>query len=122
MTPSIDPGTLCSGIALRPDDPTKFVCRCCGDTMTILVGEGSNAEYQVTPGGFCWNCGFGQCPETCPNYVDLEDQPTAADIERWELEDRMGGPCPECGNVGACGYDSEGRAMIHVMPVDSEDD
>lgn len=22
--------------------------------------------------------------------------------------------CPECGEYGACGYDTEGRAMIHV--------
>lgn len=24
-------------------------------------------------------------------------------------------PCPECGSIVACGYDSEGRPMIHVV-------
>lgn len=24
-------------------------------------------------------------------------------------------PCPECGSTVACGYDSEGRPMIHVV-------
>lgn len=24
-------------------------------------------------------------------------------------------PCPECGQVGACGYDDEGRPMIHTV-------
>jgi len=31
------------------------------------------------------------------------------------------GPCPECGEVGACAYDSEGRALIHVTPDEDED-
>jgi len=24
-------------------------------------------------------------------------------------------PCPECGEVGACSWDSEGRALIHAL-------
>ena len=24
-------------------------------------------------------------------------------------------PCPECGATGACGYDDEGRALIHAI-------
>lgn len=32
----------------------------------------------------------------------------------YELELRLANPCPECGQVGACAYDAEGRAMIHV--------
>jgi hypothetical protein len=27
-------------------------------------------------------------------------------------------PCPECGSTGACGYDSEGRPMIHTVQED----
>lgn len=27
-------------------------------------------------------------------------------------------PCPECGSMVACGYDSEGRPMIHVIEED----
>ena len=27
-------------------------------------------------------------------------------------------PCPECGVLGACGYDAEGRPMIHTTTED----
>ncbi len=27
-------------------------------------------------------------------------------------------PCPECGSTGACGWDSEGRPMIHAIRGD----
>ena len=27
-------------------------------------------------------------------------------------------PCSECGEVGACGYDAEGRPMVHVQRED----
>lgn len=30
-------------------------------------------------------------------------------------------PCEECGASGACGYDSEGRPMIHTTPTPSEE-
>jgi acetone carboxylase gamma subunit len=30
-------------------------------------------------------------------------------------------PCPECGELGACGFDAEGRPMVHVT-ADEEDD
>lgn len=29
-------------------------------------------------------------------------------------------PCPECGSTVACGYDSEGRPMIHVVEETDE--
>ena len=29
-------------------------------------------------------------------------------------------PCPECGERGACGYDNEGRAMVHVTEAEVE--
>lgn len=31
-------------------------------------------------------------------------------------------PCRVCGSVGACGYDFEGRALIHATDLDQEDD
>lgn len=44
--------------------------------------------------------------------------------EAMELDECFGidapSPCPECGSVVACGYDSEGRAMIHVIEEDKE--
>lgn len=38
---------------------------------------------------------------------------------QWEMETRLANPCPECGQVGACAYDADGRALIHV--TESED-
>lgn len=29
-------------------------------------------------------------------------------------EDVQRAPCPECGATGACGYDDQGRALIHA--------
>lgn len=31
------------------------------------------------------------------------------------------GVCLECGSSGACGYDAEGRPMIHVVPETEEE-
>ena len=42
-----------------------------------------------------------------PYSGDVEDPPDAAEVGQYE-------PCPECGERGACGYDSLGRAMVHV--------
>jgi hypothetical protein len=44
--------------------------------------------------------------------------------EAVELDECFGidapNPCPECGSVVACGYDSEGRPMIHVIEETDE--
>jgi hypothetical protein len=40
------------------------------------------------------------------------------DIEMAELF--LADPCPECGSRGACGYDQEGRPMIHAIDGGSD--
>lgn len=40
--------------------------------------------------------------------------PTAQDAERYDLENQLATSCPECGEVGACAYDAEGRPLIHA--------
>lgn len=45
-----------------------------------------------------------------PDYDDVSPEVAA----EWELTDRLANPCPECGQRGACAYDAEGRALIHV--------
>jgi hypothetical protein len=40
-----------------------------------------------------------------------EEEPEVVEAELVELERE---PCGVCGSVGACGYDSEGRALIHA--------
>lgn len=39
-------------------------------------------------------------------------------IEMAEMH--LADPCPECGSRGACGYDDEGRPMIHTTPKDDD--
>lgn len=34
----------------------------------------------------------------------------------------MNQPCTVCGEAGACGYDSEGRPMIHSFTEEDEED
>jgi hypothetical protein len=43
--------------------------------------------------------------------------PSAIDIEDMEAMSHLANPCPECGQWGACAYDTEGRAMVHVTEV-----
>lgn len=55
-----------------------------------------------------WDDVFG-IPDPFQEAVELEcfgiDAPT---------------PCPECGSNVACGYDSQGRPMIHVVEEDKD--
>ena len=49
---------------------------------------------------------------------DPDDDPNVPDLAEYELEARLAIPCPECGQVGACAYDADGRALIHVSTDD----
>jgi hypothetical protein len=52
-------------------------------------------------------------------YADYAPpEPDAQEIEELDLQARLADPCPECGQLGACAYDSEGRALIHVVVDD----
>lgn len=46
------------------------------------------------------------------------------DLEALELDECFGisapSPCPECGSTVACGYDSEGRPMMHIVERDDD--
>lgn len=44
------------------------------------------------------------------HYPDTDD-----DFDPPEVTAQLG-PCPECGEMGACAYDDEGRALVHVVP------
>lgn len=48
-----------------------------------------------------------------PEY-DPDDDPNVPDLAELEIERRLADPCPECGQLGACAYDADGRALIHV--------
>ena len=55
-------------------------------------------------------------PQTIPEGWD--DTPSAIDMEDIVNLSHLASPCPECGQSGACAYDSEGRALIHVTQED----
>lgn len=42
-------------------------------------------------------------------------QPDQQEVAEYELNAKLADPCPECGQYGACSYDQEGRALIHVI-------
>jgi len=94
----------------------------------------------------CWPCQLGgPCPGGWHTWADAEDiehalktgQPDPSDkrcgcpcsegpvIEPVEpdpdMESLDAPPCPVCGEQGACGYDAQGRALIHATD-DEEDD
>jgi hypothetical protein len=55
-------------------------------------------------------------PQTLP--AGWDDSPSAIDLEDMAQLSHLGSPCPECGQAGACAYDAEGRALIHVTTED----
>lgn len=60
----------------------------------------------------------GQRPDDPdPDYWD-EEVPDEIEMQTLHIAD----PCPECGEVGACAVDAEGRALIHVTEEDPDAD
>jgi hypothetical protein len=55
-------------------------------------------------------------PQPDPDPEDFDIPPEVA--AQWELDDRLATPCPECGQIGACAYDVDGRALIHVTETE----
>ncbi len=92
----------------------------------------------------CWGCILGQCPGGVHTWADLDDiahaestgrpdpsdqrcgcdctnRPAVAEPEPdWDWEPLALEPCALCGEVAACGYDAEGRPMIHTDSVEDE--
>lgn len=48
------------------------------------------------------------------------DDADGPDID--DLTSNQGEPCAECGERGACGYDMEGRPMVHIPEPDDEEE
>jgi hypothetical protein len=47
-------------------------------------------------------------------YPQGDDGPDIESAEDFDLLSHFGRPCEVCGEVGPCGYDAEGRPMIHT--------
>ena len=57
-------------------------------------------------------------------YPQNESEPREPDdqeVAEYELNAKLAEPCPECGQLGACSYDLEGRPLIHVVEGDEDD-
>lgn len=56
-------------------------------------------------------------------HVFQTDYPDWSDFDGPDLDEpyRLPDPCVVCGSTTACGYDNEGRPMIHTVE-DNEDD
>lgn len=50
---------------------------------------------------------------------DDDDLPDMGEDEAWLWAQAT--PCPTCGERGPCGYDAEGRALIHLTPREDDD-
>lgn len=55
---------------------------------------------------------WGRVMESLRSW-DIEEQPIDW-IDPYDTPT----PCPECGSTSACGFDAEGRPMIHALKVD----
>lgn len=94
----------------------------------------------------CQDCMWGQCPGGVHDWADQDDidhalatgqpdpsgqkcgcvcadGPLLGDLEfepdGEDVSDSLS-ECPICGSSGACGYDNEGRALIHALGVEDE--
>lgn len=96
----------------------------------------------------CWACNFNQHPGGVHDWADQDDiehaaqtgqvspvgqvcgcycaaGPELAEVRAepdWDEVPYRDEPCATCGEVGACGYDAEGRALIHVTEEGKSDD
>lgn len=58
--------------------------------------------------------GIGALPILDPGLqVDFDDEPDPGGPSYPD-------PCSECGEVGACAYDAEGRSLVHVQRKDDD--
>lgn len=80
------------------------------DTCSLVIFSNALAED-----GDFWEWVFHRRLPTDPYPDDGDDQ--FFDIPELDIQEQ----CPECGEYGPCGYDAEGRPMVHVVKAGVED-
>jgi len=93
----------------------------------------------------CWECMLGSHPGGWHTWADDKDVIHALKTGQPDPSEKVCGcdcrlrdpepepvfdpdeagldaPCGECGELGACGYDSEGRPMIHATWLEEDGD
>lgn len=85
-----------------------------GDVAKPLCPE-AETRAAMTDDEF-WDHVFNKpIPETWDTEPSVIDQEDIVNLSH------LANPCPECGQWGACAYDAEGRAMIHVTTEEPDD-
>lgn len=82
----------------------------------------------------CWACMLLQCPGGPHGWASDEDRLPDGSIpegqcgcpcvneepEEPEVEESLSlDPCPVCESTGACGWDADGRPLIHAIPSEA---
>lgn len=98
-----------TGFHFNPPQPHTWA-----DAEDIEHAKATGREEPTGP------CG---CPCAHGEHVpDVDDG--MVENEHWDVDDAgtvIGDPCPECGEVGACANDREGRPMIHTILAGEDD-
>lgn len=71
-------------------------------------GEEAGPHTWIMDGTRCGVCGAFKAPPIDESDEGPDDPPDQLDLT----------PCPLCGAYGPCGWDHEGRALIHAIPAD----
>lgn len=71
----------------------------------------SSVEAQLLPDEEFWARVFEQGDPSAPFDQDYDFD----EVGTWQQT-----PCRVCGTFGACGYDSEGRVLIHATEEDDK--
>lgn len=88
-----------------------------------LLVHAEHPKVQVGPCVYCEPCGVRLYQGYDQNARPEPDGPEP-DFEDWLAwntpmpDDLITDPCPVCHASGACGYDDEGRALIHSLIAD----
>lgn len=72
----------------------------------------SSPEAQLLSDGEFWEAVYLQGD---PDAIADRYTPDPPELEPWEAS-----PCPVCHASGACGFDMEGRPLIHALGVDDD--
>lgn len=85
-----------SEVKMQPNTPGEVFC-----ASSLEAAAMSDSEF--------WDAVYNRIDECyAPDYDYLDSEVPL-----------IGNPCPLCHAVGACGYDSEGRALIHALTDES---
>lgn len=125
-------------MAAQPTEPAPFAAAYIVDGVNICGASTARCDpcrYGSCPGGLHSWAGLedvvhalrhGQpdpatqrCGCPCTDGPELQQEPDPGDIHEIPFSDLQ--DCPVCGENGPCGYDAEGRPMVHTDAFDEDD-